>query len=593
MKKIAVISAAFWLAFAPAFAANQAPIQTPTSGPMSAATFTATYLNPALLAIWSCNWGVTAPANGPGLAPGLHECWANTTANPTVFNYYDGASWVAFGKLDTVAHTWTPVRQGTDLGTTAITNTGTSGHVIGFLDIANTWSGQQSFVAPILGTPASATLTNATGLPILTGVSGLGTGIATALGVNVGSAGAPILFNGALGTPSSGTLTNATGLPISTGVSGLGSGCATFLGTPSSANLRGCLTDEVGTGAAYFVGGALGTPASGTATNLTGLPLTTGVTGTLPVANGGTGAVTFTAHGVLLGQGTSAVTTLNGSAGNSSLPLISQGASLDPIYATLSVSGGGTGGSAASGTLLDNVSGFSSTGFLTRTGAGAYAFQSATNGITNGNLAQMAPYTLKGNSTGSTANASDIDITALTAKASPVTGDIILIQDSAASFAYKKATVGSIASAGSVASIGGNTGAFTIGNGLTLVGNDIRVGSGNGAWTSYTPTPTSGGGAFTSASSAGGFYTIGKLVNFSTVITITTVGPASGIITIATPTGTAARNAVGTCEDTSATGNMGFWRISSGGTTMLIERYDTASMVAVTTITCTGIYEIS
>jgi len=40
-----------------------------------------------------------------------------------------------------------------------------------------------------------------------------------------------------LGTPTSGTLTNCTGLPISTGVSGLGSNVATFLATPSSSNL--------------------------------------------------------------------------------------------------------------------------------------------------------------------------------------------------------------------------------------------------------------------------------------------------------------------------------------------------------------------
>lgn len=49
-------------------------------------------------------------------------------------------------------------------------------------------------------------------------------------------------------------------------------GFDTFATTPTSANLRALLADEVGTGAAYFVGGALGTPASGVATNLTGLP---------------------------------------------------------------------------------------------------------------------------------------------------------------------------------------------------------------------------------------------------------------------------------------------------------------------------------
>jgi hypothetical protein len=55
-----------------------------------------------------------------------------------------------------------------------------------------------------------------------------------------------------LGTPISGTLTNCTGLPVASGISGLGTSVATFLATPSSANLRAALTDETGTGSAVF-----------------------------------------------------------------------------------------------------------------------------------------------------------------------------------------------------------------------------------------------------------------------------------------------------------------------------------------------------
>ena len=115
----------------------------------------------------------------------------------------------------------------------------------------------------------------------------------------------------ALGTVASATLTNATGLPVSTGISGLGTGVATFLATPSSANLITAVSDETGSGSLVFatsptlVTPNLGTPSTLVGTNITGTA--TAFTASNVTTNANlTGAVTSVGNATSLGSFSSA-----------------------------------------------------------------------------------------------------------------------------------------------------------------------------------------------------------------------------------------------------------------------------------------------
>lgn len=113
-------------------------------------------------------------------------------------------------------------------------NTGAFGSATSCVTVTNNAKGLTTAVSAATCTPAIGSIT------------GLGTGIAAALAINTGSAGAPVLFNGAGGTPSSLTLTNATGLPVAGGGTGVATLASNCLVIGSVTSPVGCVVTNAG-----------------------------------------------------------------------------------------------------------------------------------------------------------------------------------------------------------------------------------------------------------------------------------------------------------------------------------------------------------
>lgn len=243
-----------------------------------------------------------------------------------------------------------------------------------------------------------------------------------------------IAWSGQLGLSRGGTNANLS----ATGGAGqylkqISSGAAVTVGTiPASDIASGAaLTRTSDTNVTLTLGG---TPATAL---LAATSITVGWSGTLAASRGGFGTDVSAQSGV---------------------PLFATGV---PTFT--STTGSGNFARATSPTFVTPALGTPSSGTLTNC-----------TGLPLSGLASQAANTIVGNVTGSSASPTAFTIDGLTLKGTPASTDEVIIWDVAGS-AIKKATVSGIGSSSGVSSIAGNTGAFTLSNGITNSTNDIRL----------------------------------------------------------------------------------------------------------------------